>query len=203
MSFRSVLVVDANPESAERVQRTLGTLGYHVELAETGAVAIQLCRQVTFDVGIISEVLPDVDGTLLFEKLSALQAGLRGVLVAAVGNLSTVYAAISAGMQRVVTRPIDFSELLPVMERPASNGAPRTISLARGTNMFTEYEIVELSSEQIRYQLSTEELMAIIRSVEYPFAGKDRLSAFDRDTLERVVHLVRRWCRGRVGAAFV
>jgi hypothetical protein len=39
----------------------------------------------------------------------------------------------------------------------------------------------------------------VIRSVEYPFAGKDRLEYFDRDTLERVVCLVRRWSCNRLG----
>ncbi|MFO1094004.1 MAG: hypothetical protein U0992_11940 [Planctomycetaceae bacterium] len=41
-------------------------------------------------------------------------------------------------------------------------------------------------------------MIEVIRSVEYPFVGKDRLEFFDRDTLERVAHLVRRWCRNRL-----
>jgi hypothetical protein len=59
--------------------------------------------------------------------------------------------------------------------------------------------ISTLSDEQIRHSMSADELIAVIRSVEYPFAGKDRLEYFDRDTLERVVCLVRRWSCNRLG----
>ena len=42
--------------------------------------------------------------------------------------------------------------------------------------------------------------MTAFRSVDYPFAGKERLEYFDRDTLERVVCLVRRWSQQRLAA---
>ncbi len=56
-----------------------------------------------------------------------------------------------------------------------------------------------LSDDEIRRVMSTADLIAVIRSVEYPFAGKERLEFFDRDTLERVVCLVRRWTCHRLG----
>ncbi len=61
---------------------------------------------------------------------------------------------------------------------------------------FDLHTISDLSNDEIRESMSADELIAVIRSVEYPFAGKERLEFFDRDTLERVVCLVRRWtCR--------
>ena len=59
--------------------------------------------------------------------------------------------------------------------------------------------ISTLSDQEIRHVMSTGELIAVIRSVDYPFAGKERLEYFDRDTLERVVCLVRRWTCHRLG----
>jgi hypothetical protein len=56
-----------------------------------------------------------------------------------------------------------------------------------------------LTDEEIRRGMSDADLIAVIRSVEYPFAGKERLEYFDRDTLERVVCLVRRWTCHRLG----
>jgi hypothetical protein len=56
-----------------------------------------------------------------------------------------------------------------------------------------------LSDDEIRRGMSTADLIAVIRSVDYPFAGKERLEYFDRDTLERVVCLVRRWTCHRLG----
>ncbi len=59
--------------------------------------------------------------------------------------------------------------------------------------------ISTLADHEIRHVMSTSELIAVIRSVDYPFAGKERLEYFDRDTLERVVCLVRRWTCHRLG----
>ena len=59
--------------------------------------------------------------------------------------------------------------------------------------------ISTLTDEQIHRAMSEAELISVIRSVEYPFAGKERLEYFDRDTLERVVCLVRRWSCHRLG----
>ncbi len=56
--------------------------------------------------------------------------------------------------------------------------------------------ISEFSNDEIRGSMTKDELIQIIRSVDYPFAGKERLEFFDRNTLERVVCLIRRWsCR--------
>jgi hypothetical protein len=59
--------------------------------------------------------------------------------------------------------------------------------------------ISSLSDDEIRRLMSIPQLIAVIRSVDYPFAGKERLEYFDRDTLERVVCLVRRWTCNRLG----
>ncbi|HXY37992.1 MAG TPA: hypothetical protein VEI07_27435 [Planctomycetaceae bacterium] len=64
---------------------------------------------------------------------------------------------------------------------------------------FNLERISTLTDDEIRRVMSTPELIAVIRSVDYPFAGKERLEYFDRDTLERVVCLVRRWTCNRLG----
>ena len=75
-------------------------------------------------------------------------------------------------------------------DQPTHPDAPRAFDIEA---------ISTLSDEQIRHLMTADELIAVIRSVEYPFAGKDRLEYFDRDTLERVVCLVRRWSCNRLG----
>lgn len=59
--------------------------------------------------------------------------------------------------------------------------------------------ISNLTDDEIRESMTREQLIAVIRGVEYPFAGKERLEYFDRDTLERVVCLVRRWSCHKLG----
>lgn len=196
MPFHSILVVDPNPESARQICGTLGALGYRVQTAGTSAAAVDRATRGNFDVSIVSEALPDGDGAALFHRLTPLQRGMKGVLLAGAGNLNSVWKAVSAGMSRVLTRPVDFDQLLPLVESgmiaPSASPGPES-----PMNTYDEFSIAELTSEDIRYTLSREELVSVIRSVDYPFAGKDRLQFFDRDTLERVAHLVRRWCQSR------
>jgi hypothetical protein len=107
-------------------------------------------------------------------------------------------------MLRVLCKPLDFGELVALINSAAESlrddVAVPTAALSR-TTRFTESGIAELSPREIQHRLSTGDLVEIIRSVDYPFAGKERLEYFDRDTLERVVHLVRRWCRNRLQMA--
>lgn len=196
MSFRNILIVDANHEATRQLSRGLRLLGYHVETVPTGQAALAIARSGNFDVGLFSESLPDGDGVEAFRSVMACQRGMRGVLLAAVGNLMTVWKAIEAGMNRVLLRPVDFAELLPVVEAevpPVEEELP-AVPLPPA---FDEAAIAALTSETIRHVLTRDELIEIIRSVDYPFAGKERLPNFDRDTLERLVHLVRRWCQAR------
>lgn len=72
-------------------------------------------------------------------------------------------------------------------------------SKAAPSRRFTLATIARLANDQIQAGLSDAELIEIIRSVDYPFAGKDRLEFFDHDTLARVVCLVRRWSCQQLG----
>jgi hypothetical protein len=79
---------------------------------------------------------------------------------------------------------------------------PRTVrelAMTMPVRQFDLESISNLSDDEIRRVMSSDELIAVIRSVDYPFAGKERLEYFDRDTLERVVCLVRRWTCHRLG----
>ncbi|HET6326282.1 MAG TPA: hypothetical protein VFG04_16510 [Planctomycetaceae bacterium] len=73
---------------------------------------------------------------------------------------------------------------------PSGAAAPREFDLE---------SISVLSDDDIHRVMTIPELIAVIRSVDYPFAGKERLEFFDRDTLQRVVCLVRRWTCNRLG----
>ncbi len=198
MPLRPILIVDHDRTSASRIVSTLAALGYHVELAVTSTTALKQARQHDYSLAIVSESLPDGRGVLLFRKMRQLRSGIRGILLTTVGNLATVCDALTAGMHRVLMRPVDFEELLPAVEhvrltQPPLAGSPPQTSVSRSPD-FDVASIASLSSATITDSLSRAELIGIVRSVDYPFAGKERLEGFDRDTLVRLAFLVRRWC---------
>jgi hypothetical protein len=126
-------------------------------------------------------------------------------------DLRVIQQAIDSGYAHVVEQPLDLLQLRPLLQRVFGSEADG-LSFEQGvvsqcTSTSTEVPdlrcLATLSISQIRSNLSVEELIRIIRTVDYPFAGKERLEYFDRDTLERVVCLVRRWCQQRLAGGDV
>jgi hypothetical protein len=91
-----------------------------------------------------------------------------------------------------------FGEIAMSAE-PAVDSEALPVAPAGRPSRFNLGSIAKLANDQIHGALSNAELIEIIRSVDYPFAGKDRLEYFDRDTLARVVCLVRRWSCQQIG----
>jgi DNA-binding response OmpR family regulator len=196
-----ILLVESDLAICNTISRTLAGLGYGLDIAYDAAEARSLARQNLYSLGLFGDRLSDGDGVQLYEEMRLLQQKMAGVLVTAAGNLYTVSKAIGAGMLRVLCKPLDFGELIALVNTTAeaSHDEPALVAPQRRRKMpFTEEKIAELTPRDIQHRLSDRDLVEIIRSVDYPFAGKERLEFFDRDTLERVVHLVRRWCRNRL-----
>lgn len=197
-SFR-ILVVDSDLKVCTSVSRTLAGLGYGLDVAYDCEEARGLAAHQHYAVGLFGDRLTDGDGIKLFSELCPGQQGMLGVLVAPVANLQTVARAIGAGMSRVAPIPIDFNDLVQFLASipAAADVSSNLVPQPQNQPVYTEDVIADLTPGEIANSLSLNDLINVIRSVEYPFAGKERLEFFDRDTLERVVHLVRRWCRNR------
>lgn len=182
-----ILLIGAETPTLQSLSRTLGGLGFGVDQAPSAPLGLALARKRRYSHVVIDDDVSPGEAAGVFRQLRQLQESITGVLVTAVANVNTVFGAIEAGMRRVLAKPVDYDQLLPLLDP----------SLSETACSFSEAEIATLSVTDIQERLSNSELISIIRSVDYPFAGKHRLAHFDRDTLERVVHLVARWCRQR------
>ena len=194
-----ILVVNSDISLCTTISGTLSALGYPLDVAYDAEQARSLVSARRYSIGLIAERLSDGDGVSLFQELHGRSPVMAGVLVAAAANLYTVAKAIGAGMARVVARPLDVKELLEVIsDQQTLHNGERNMDVNVATIESLEQSIAELSTDEIDHRMTDSELIAIIRDVDYPFAGKERLEHFDRDTLQRVVHLIRRWCRNRL-----
>ena len=211
MSGGSVLIVDSDRGSVRRLTELMSDLPLEVSIASSKGEAIEMSLQSRFDLCLISHGLVDGNGLSLFAESLNKRSGTTGVLLSRQADLRVVVEALDAGFSHVVDQPIETDQIRLILARLfpelkmicSASGC----SCERSNLMQCEGEVPDLKSiaslsmSAIRFSMSTADLIRIIRSVDYPFAGKERLEYFDRDTLERVVCLVRRWSQQRLAAS--
>lgn len=196
--MRRVLLVDSDRTDCGRLARVLSGLGYGLDVTSSANEARMLNERQSYTWSVIGTPLEGVDGVELFTELRERQARIRGLLVASNPTRKVRTAAEEAGLE-VVPRPVDVNVLIPWLA--TANGPMTGSSFVRKDpglpDILDEHSIGLLSDAAIRDEMSDAELIRVIRGVDYPFAGKERLETFDRDTLVRVTLLIRRWCLNR------
>jgi DNA-binding response OmpR family regulator len=195
-----LLLIGTNRQNCQSISQTLWALGFGVDVAYDAQTGLFLAGRRAYSHIVIEHELGHTDGVTVFRRIQPHQREAVGVLLTAAANLNIVFSAMMAGMKRIVSLPVSYAELLPALDPSLHTASdPQSSRWSRGPQL--ESRIAALSQRQICSDLPDADLIEIIRNVDYPFAGKERLEHFDRDTLERVVHLVCRWCRQRLRLA--
>jgi two-component system, OmpR family, response regulator len=109
-----VLVVDDDRSSAMTVSSVMASRGYTVDVAQDGISALVLLEKCRYDLGVFDFEMPGMNGVELFRGARQHQPDLVGIFVTAHADLSTVFPAIDAGIDRVFAKPVDPRELIRV-----------------------------------------------------------------------------------------
>ncbi len=208
MSDTSVLLVDSDASSVQRLRCLFSSLPVNLVVAVSRREALVTGLQQRFVLVLVAHGLSDGSGTDLLQKLTVHGRPLTGALLSYHANLTVIQQALSNGYQFVLQQPVSairIVELLKVLPQ-LSEYADRVwtpddtipFPLAGVENTIHLDDVAGLTRIDVSDRLSKPELIHIIRSVEYQFDGKERLEYFDRDTLERIVLLIRRWSRLRL-----
>jgi two-component system, NtrC family, response regulator HydG len=117
MSKVRILVVDDEPTARNGLAKLLEQEGYQVDVAGDGVEALVSIAD-TPPALIISDLkMPNMDGMELLKQLRERGIETPTVVATAFGELSTAVAAMRAGAEDYLTKPIDFDALLLVVER--------------------------------------------------------------------------------------
>lgn len=111
---RSVLVVDDVVANRGLLLELLGGLGFRLDEAENGEVALTLARQAPPDLIIMDMVMPVLDGlqtTRLLRQTPTL-CDIPVLIVSASATQDDEAAALAAGANAFIAKPIDEEELL-------------------------------------------------------------------------------------------
>ncbi len=119
MVASAILVVDDDPDTCASLSDVISDLGYRVDVANDGPAALALSRRQSYGLALLDYKLPGMDGVELYVHLKRTRAGTVGVLVTGFASDDTVEAASRAGMRRVLSKPVDFGCLIPLIEEVA------------------------------------------------------------------------------------
>jgi two-component system KDP operon response regulator KdpE len=127
VSAPRVLVVDDEPQILRALRTSLRAAGYEVETAETAEAAMTAAAMRPPEAVILDLVLPDGTGTDVCRELRKWSSS-PVIVLSAVGDEREKVAALDAGADDYVTKPVGIEELLArlraVLRRVVPSGEP-------------------------------------------------------------------------------
>jgi len=111
-----VLVVDDEEDICNNLSDILTDVGYEVDCAGNGEVALELVRRRHYDVALLDLRMPGMDGLTLYREIKKLRAGTVAILVTAYAGGTTSDEAFAAGAWHVLPKPVDLPELLGLVD---------------------------------------------------------------------------------------
>lgn len=112
----TVLVVDDDVDTCHNLKDILTDMGYEVDTAHSGPEALALIRDRPYDVALLDLKMPGMDGLTLYREIRRLRADTVAMIVSAYTTPEVADEALDAGAWQVLSKPVDFSRLLSLVE---------------------------------------------------------------------------------------
>jgi len=106
-----VLVIEDEPNIADVIRRGLIFQKFDVDVAPTGAAALDTARERMPDIVILDLMLPDMDGVEVCQRLRAAD-DVPIIMLTARDAVSDKVEGLEAGADDYMTKPFEFAELL-------------------------------------------------------------------------------------------
>jgi DNA-binding response OmpR family regulator len=117
-----IFIVDDNQDFAESLADILRSDGHQVELAFDGETAIEKFRQQTFDITFMDVKLPGKNGVESFFEIRKINPQAKVVMMTGYSVEQLVNQAIENGALGVLSKPIEMTQLLELLEKVKPNG---------------------------------------------------------------------------------
>lgn len=115
-----ILIVDDDQDGATMMATFLSALGYQTHVARDGYTALTSIESQDFGIAIIDYRMPGMNGVELFRQMRQKHPDLAAIFLTGYPTIDVVYPAIEAGILRVLAKPADFQELVPLIENHLS-----------------------------------------------------------------------------------
>jgi len=119
LSAKFILIVDDSSESTEMLAKLLELEGAFVDSARSGAEALEIAKQKTFDLVISDISMPEMDGYQLLGEIRQLphMDHVPAIALTGYGRTADIERAHAEGFAEHLTKPIDIDQLLQIVKR--------------------------------------------------------------------------------------
>ena len=119
----TILVVDDDPDTCRNMADIFSDLGYQVDAANGGEVALEKAGHQPYDLGLLDLRMPGMDGLTLCRCLKRLRPAMVTMIITGYGTGGLGDEAHDAGAKHILPKPIDFPELLALIEQSLPTAA--------------------------------------------------------------------------------
>ncbi|MDR0597854.1 MAG: response regulator [Treponema sp.] len=111
---KKILIADDDPLNVEFFEVILSKLGFDVEKAEDGAVALDAVRRFRPDLIILDNIMPRMSGWELTRTLKSdpLYRDIPIIMLSALDDVKDKVEGFELGIDDYITKPFNFSEVL-------------------------------------------------------------------------------------------
>jgi DNA-binding NtrC family response regulator len=131
MSKGKILIVDDAPGVRFGMREFLEARGYKADDTNCCQGAEDLFRAVRPDAAVIDYLLPDGTALDLLPRLKAIDPGVPLIILTGHGSIDLAVRAIKEGAEQFLTKPVDLSTLLVILERSLENQRNHRKQIAR------------------------------------------------------------------------
>jgi DNA-binding NtrC family response regulator len=112
-----VLVIDDDPSMLELAQFHLQSHGYEVNTVETGEAGLKRAEELRFDLVLTDLNLPDINGIEIVKSIKEFAPDTEVIVATGYSSVTKAVDAIKAGAFYFIEKPIEFEELLALIEK--------------------------------------------------------------------------------------
>lgn len=116
---RTVLVVENEEQTSRLLKQHLGDHGYRVTVADTPTGALDLVKQIRFDLIFVDVALPEMNGLELYLTLKQSTSKSIVIMIAGMDEKlrKLAHSAVGQNAYTVIEKPVKMKHVLPMLRR--------------------------------------------------------------------------------------
>lgn len=190
-----ILLVDDVPENITLAKIRLEKAGHIIDTAQNGRIAFETCQSQDFDMVLMDVQMPEMNGydaTKAIRNINEHYQTSPIIAMTANAMVDEIEQAKAAGMNDVVTKPIDFQRLFSVLSQygtytPKEQNAPQNTSKS---NVLIDFpEAVDTWMDEAELYKALHNFSDSNRSVTQDFSAL--ISSNNFEAAEAVAHRIR------------